>query len=92
MVPDRIEASLKEHQAIVEAIKQHDMETAVTLLFNHRINTLLALVQAIKYALMTPNYKQQDLLKNFFLEEQLDNRTALIGEIQYWDFILDKLV
>ena len=45
----------------------------------------------MKYDLMTPNYMQQELLCEFFSEEQLKNRSSVGGEIEYWNYILNNL-
>ena len=91
MVPERIRSSLDEHDDIIAAVEARDTERAVHLLFRHRLNTLQSLVQAIQQAIMRPNYQDQELLKTFFMEDQLKNRSAISGEAQYWDYILSRL-
>lgn len=91
MVPDRIEKSMNEHQPIIDAIASHNTDLAVHLLFQHRLNTLLSLVQEIKLNLMKPNYSVQPLLTTLFSAKQLENRSSVLGEVEYWNYNLNHL-
>lgn len=91
MIPDRIEGSMNEHQPIIDAIASHDPDLAVHLLFRHRLNTLLSLVQEIKADLMKPNYSAQPLLTMLFSAQQLENRSFVLGEAEYWNYNLTHL-
>lgn len=91
LVPSRIKTSLEEHDSLIRAIEARDTERATQILFFHRLNTLLSLVQEMKYNLMKPNYMEQEVLTAFFTEEQLKNRTVVTGEVEYWNYILEHL-
>lgn len=91
LVPERMKTSLEEHDALICAIEARDTERATQILFSHRLNTLLLLVREMKYNLMKPNYWQQEVLTAFFTEEELKNRAAVSGEVEYWNYILEHL-
>ena len=55
------------------------------------IETLRVLVQEMKYCLMKPDYQNETVLKDFFSDEALADRSALIGKVEYWNFIFEHL-
>lgn len=91
LLPDRAKYSTEEHEQLIRAIEQKDTELAVHLLFVHRLHTLTALVHEMKYSLMKPNYRQEDVLTTFFSESQLEDRNAISGEVECWNYILEHL-
>lgn len=91
MVPARLEEANAEHRALVESIEAHDTQRATQILFDNHLKTLVSIIEKMKYDLMTPNYMQQELLCEFFSEEQLKNRSSVGGEIEYWNYILNNL-
>ena len=55
------------------------------------METLRVLVQEMKYCLMKPDYQNEPVLKDFFSDEALADRSALIGKVEYWSFIFEHL-
>lgn len=91
LIPSRIEASLEEHEALIEAISINDAESAAQIMFVHRLNSLLTLIRELKYNLMKPNYKEQHILRSFFTDDALEDRNLLIGKIDRWASILESV-
>lgn len=91
MIPNRIEGSMNEHQPIIDAIASHNPDLAARLLFQHRLNTLLSLIQEIKLNLMKANYSDQPLLTTLFSAKQLESRSSVLGEVEYWNYNLNHL-
>ena len=68
-----------------------EAEVAGQIMFSHRMETLRVLVQEMKYCLMKPDYQNETVLKDFFSDEALADRSALIGKVEYWNFIFEHL-
>lgn len=68
-----------------------EAEVAGQIMFSHRMETLRVLVQEMKYCLMKPDYQNETVLKDFFSDEAPADRSALIGKVEYWNFIFEHL-
>lgn len=91
LIPSHIENSLQEHQQLIAEIEARNPERAAQIMFSHRMETLRVLVQEMKYCLMKPDYQNETVLKDFFSDEALADRSALIGKVEYWNFIFEHL-
>ena len=91
LIPNHIENSLREHEQLIAEIEARNPERAAQIMFSHRMETLRVLVQEMKYCLMKPDYQNESVLKDFFSDEALADRSALIGKVEYWNFIFEHL-
>ena len=91
LIPSHIENSLREHEQLIAEIEARNPERAAQIMFSHRMETLRVLVQEMKYCLMKPDYQNESVLKDFFSDEALADRSALIGKVEYWNFIFEHL-
>ena len=91
LIPSHIENSLKEHEELIVEIEARNPERAAQIMFSHRLETLRVLIKEMKYCLMKPDYQEEKILKDFFSDEALADRSALIGKVEYWNYIFEHL-
>lgn len=90
LFPERMDVSLKDHEDLIAAMKENNVELAARQTYHHKLSFLLDMVTSIKYNLLKPSYLTSPLLQEYFSPEELEHRNDLVAKMDRWSSILSQ--